>query len=484
MRAHYHRKVHVPGIFKAYDIRGVVPVAFDGEFAQQLGRAFGELAHREGERTVAVGRDGRLSSPTLADSLIRGLMGAGIDVIELGAVTTPMLYFAVNTIARSGIQVTASHNPRDHNGFKLVLAGRSLHDEDLQALRRRIDADTFASTAARGTGSRTNVLAAYTERIAADVKLARKMKVVIDCGNGVGGASAPHVLRATGCDVIELYCDVDGRFPNHHPDPGDPGNLRELIAMVRETDADMGFALDGDGDRLGVVTRTGNVVYPDRQLMLLAQDVLLRAPGASIVFDVKSSQRLPEAIAAAGGRPVMGPSGYARVKQRMQDAQAPLGGEMSGHIFFADRWFGFDDATYSACRLLEILSRHDDASAVLDALPESCSTPELHVPCAEGEAQEVAARLAQVADFPGAQVCTLDGVRVDWHDGFGLVRASNTNAVLTLRFEGTTRDALHRIEHDMMALLRRVKPDAQIATGDQSVPSISRVTSTTPLSVR
>jgi phosphomannomutase len=455
--------VHSPAIFKAYDIRGVVPASLDGEFAQQLGRAFGDLARREGERKVAVGRDGRLSSPTLADSLIRGLLASGVDVLELGAVTTPMLYFAAHTLARSGIQVTASHNPRDHNGFKLTLAGRTLHGEDLQALRRSIEAGAITSTLDRGTATRVDVLGAYTDRIARDVSLARKMKVVLDCGNGVAGASAPRVLRALGCEVVELFCDVDGRFPNHHPDPGDPANLQDLIAKVRQTDAELGLALDGDGDRLGVVTRTGNVIYPDRQLMLLARDTLQRVPGAKIVFDVKSSQRLPEAIAAAGGHPVMGPSGYVRVKQQMQEAGAPLAGEMSGHIFFAERWLGFDDGTYSACRLLEILSRHDDAGAVLDALPQSVSTPELHVRCAEGEAHEVAARLAQLADFPDARVCTVDGLRVDWPDGFGLVRASNTNPVLTVRFEGHTKKAMQRIEGAMMALLRRVKPDAQIA---------------------
>jgi phosphomannomutase len=292
------------------------------------------------------------------------------------------------------------------------------------------------------------------------------MKVALDCGNGIGGASAPQVLRAIGCDVAELFCTVDGRFPNHHPDPGDPRNLQDLIAAVRDGDAELGLALDGDGDRLGVVTRTGNVIYPDRQLMLLAQDALARVPGAPIVFDVKSTQRLPEFIAAAGGQPVMGPSGYVLVKERMKALGAPVAGEMSGHIFFAERWLGFDDGTYGACRLLEILSRHADPSAVLDALPESFSTPELHVPCAEGEAHEVARQIAQIADhtdFPGAQITKVDGLRVDWPDGFGLVRASNTNPVLTVRFEGHTQQAMRRIEREMMALLRRVKADARIA---------------------
>lgn len=457
------RTVHTPGIFKAYDIRGVVPTAFDEDFARRLGRAFAALARAEGETAVAVGRDGRLSSPALADALIRALAAGGVDVIELGAVTTPMLYFAASTLARSGIQVTASHNPRDHNGFKLVLAGRTVHGEELQSLRRRIEAGGAPNAPAPGRITRADVLPAYIERIAADVRLARPMKVVIDCGNGIGGASAPEVLRAIGCEVMELFCSVDGRFPNHHPDPGDPANLQDLIAGVRESGAELGLALDGDGDRLGVVTRTGHVVYPDRQLMLLAQDALARVPGAPIVFDVKSTQRLPEFIAAAGGRPVMGPSGYVLVKQRMNELRAPIAGEMSGHIFFAERWYGFDDGTYGACRLLEILSRHADASAVLDGLPESCSTPELHVPCAEGEAHEVARQLAALADFADAQVTTVDGLRVDWPDGFGLVRASNTNPVLTVRFEGHSLQARERIERDMMALLRRVKPDARIA---------------------
>jgi phosphomannomutase len=456
--------VHVPGIFKAYDIRGAVPAQFDSEFAQQLGRAFGALAIESGEQRVVVGRDGRLSSPQLADSLIRGLIAAGQEVVELGMTTTPMMYFAAHTLARSGVQVTASHNPRDHNGFKLLLAGHTVSGEELQALRTTIEKDAAsAQPIARGTTTRVDVLESYTRRIAGDVKLARRMKVVVDCGNGVAGASSPHVLRALGCDVIELFCDVDGRFPNHHPDPGDPANLRDLIAKVQQVGADVGVAFDGDGDRLGLVTNTGHVIFPDRQLALLARDVLARKPGSPVVFDVKSSQCLPQAIAEAGGKPVMGSSGYVRVKQRMQEAGAPVAGEMSGHIFFADRWFGFDDATYTACRLLEILSRHDDASAVLDALPENVSTPEMHVRCAEGEAHEVARRAAGLADFPGAQVCTLDGLRVDWPDGFGVLRASNTNPVLTVRFEGHTQEAMQRIQRDMMALLRRVKSDAQIA---------------------
>jgi len=452
-----------PGIFKAYDIRGVVPATIDESVAHALGRTFGAMARREGERTIAVGRDGRISGPALAGALIRGLLESGVDVIDLGMVATPMLYFAASTLTRSGVQVTASHNPKDDNGFKLVLAGRNVHGDEIQQLHRAMQEGAPPQADQSGALRRADILPAYRDRIAAGITLARPLKVVVDCGNGVTGASTPQVYRAIGCEVIELYTQVDGTFPNHHPDPSQPGNLRELIAAVKDSGADVGLAFDGDGDRLGVVTRSGNIIYPDRQLMLLAQDVLSRVPGAPIVFDVKSTQRLAPAIVAAGGEPIMYKSGYAFLKAKMQEVGAPLAGEMSGHVFFRERWYGFDDATYAGCRLLEILSRHADPGAVLDALPTSVSTPELHVPCAEGEAHEVAARLAASADFPGAQVCTLDGLRVDWADGFGLVRASNTTSVLTLRFEGQTSEAMQRIQEEMLSALRRIKPDAQIA---------------------
>jgi phosphomannomutase len=452
-----------PGIFKTYDIRGVVPATLDGEAAHAIGRAFGALALHEAERTVAVGRDGRSSGPSLAAGLIRGLVESGIDVIDVGMATTPMLYFAASTLAASGIQVTASHNPKDHNGFKLVLARRTVFGEEIQRLRRLIEAGDIAPARPAGTIRGAHVFDDYRKRIAGDVQLARPLKIVLDCGNGVPGAFTPQVYRALGCEVIELYCEVDGTFPNHHPDPSRPANLRDLIARVKETGADLGLALDGDGDRLGVVTRGGNVIYPDRLLMLFAQDVLQRMPGAPILFDVKSTQRLAPAIRAAGGQPVMYKSGYALLKAKMLELHAPLAGEMSGHIFFNERWFGFDDATYAGARLLEIVSRHADPGAVLDALPASCATPELHVPCADGESHRIAQALAAGARFPGAQVCTIDGLRVDWPDGFGLVRASNTTPVLTLRFEGHTPQALRRIEGELMALLRSIKPDAQVA---------------------
>jgi phosphomannomutase len=452
-----------PTIFKAYDVRGIVPSTVSEEVAQALGRAFGTMARAEGEKTIAVGRDGRLSGPSLIAALIQGLLASGVDVIDIGMVATPIVYFAASTIASSGIQVTASHNPKDHNGFKLVLAGRAMHGEEIQRLRRMMETSDWDQPPAPGKVRSADVLSAYRGRIAGDIKLARPLKIVLDCGNGVAGASAPQIYRAIGCEVIELYSEVDGTFPNHHPDPSKPENLRDLIAKVKETGADVGLALDGDGDRLGVVTRRGNIIYPDRQMMLFAQDVLTRVPGATILFDVKSTQRLAPAITAAGGKPIMYKSGYVLLKAKMKELNAPLAGEMSGHIFFNERWYGFDDATYAGCRLLEIVSRHADPGAVLDALPTSFSTPELNVACEEGEPHRIAQELVKQASFPDAQVSTIDGLRVDWPDGFGLVRASNTTPVLVLRFEGHTPEALHRIQGEMLSLLRTVKPDATIA---------------------
>jgi len=453
-------------IFKAYDIRGVVPATLQEDVAEALGLAFGTEARRLGEQTVAVGRDGRLSGPAMSAALIRGLVAAGIDVIDIGLATTPMLYFAASTLCKSGIQVTGSHNPKDYNGFKMVLAGRAIYGDDIQALRRTIENDSGVR-AEGGRVRQVNVLAPYTERIVGDVKLARPMKLVVDCGNGIAGASAPALFRALGCDVIELFSEVDGNFPNHHPDPSKPENLQDLIRTLRETDAELGLAFDGDGDRLGIVTKEGHNIYPDRQMILFAQDVLSRVPGGNIVFDVKCSQRLAPAIEAAGGVAHIYKTGHSLIKARMKELDSPLGGEMSGHIFFKERWFGFDDGTYAGARLLEILSRSPDASAVLNALPTSFSTPELNVACAEGEPHAVVDKLVALAGThpqfaPPAKVSTIDGVRVDWPDGFGLIRASNTTPVLVLRFEGHTPEALHRIEAAMLALLKQAKPDAVV----------------------
>lgn len=452
-----------PSIFKAYDVRGIVPATLTEEVAEALGRAFGTFARREGETAVAVGRDGRLSGPSLSAALVRGLVASGVDVIDVGMVTTPMLYFAANTLCNSGIQVTGSHNPRDYNGFKMVLAGRAIYGDEIQALRKMMETAGWDQPAAPGKVRNINVLAPYRDRIRNEIKLARPLRIVVDCGNGVAGASAPGIFRAIGCDVTEMYSEVDGNFPNHHPDPSKPENLRDLIAKLKETGADLGLAFDGDGDRLGIITREGNNIYPDRQMMLFAQDVLSRVPGGTILFDVKCTQRLAPAIAAAGGQPLMYKTGHSLIKAKMKEVNSPLGGEMSGHIFFKERWYGFDDGTYAGCRLLEILSRHPDPSKVLNDLPTSFSTPELNVKCEEGEPHRVVDALVKKASFPQAQVSTIDGLRVDWSDGFGLIRASNTTPVLVLRFEGHTQEAMHRIEGEMLSLLRSVKPDAQIA---------------------
>ncbi len=450
-------------IFKAYDIRGVVPVTLDAEVAQALGRAFGSAARAAGEKSVAVGRDGRLSGPMLVEALIKGLVETGIEVIDVGAVTTPMLYFAAHTLASSGIQVTGSHNPKDYNGFKMVLAGRAIYGDEIQGLRKTMEAGT-AQLAPGGSVRKVDVTEAYVKRIAGDIKLARPMKIVVDCGNGIAGATAPAIFRAIGCEVTELFSEVDGDFPNHHPDPSKPENLKDLMAALASGDAELGLAFDGDGDRLGIVTKDGQNIFPDRQMQLFAQDVLSRVPGGTIIFDVKCSQRLAPAIEAAGGKAMIYKTGHSLIKAKMKEVDSPLGGEMSGHIFFKERWFGFDDGTYAGCRLLEILSKSPDASAVLNALPTSFSTPELNVACAEGEPHSVVDKLVKSADFAApAKVSTIDGLRVDWPDGFGLIRASNTTPVLVLRFEGQTDAALKRIEAEMLALLRTAKPDAQLA---------------------
>jgi phosphomannomutase len=451
-------------IFKAYDIRGIVPSTLNEAVAEHLGRAFGTEALKLGEKAVAVGRDGRVSGPSLVAALVKGLRSTGIDVIDLGAVTTPMLYYVAATRGEigchSGIQVTGSHNPKDYNGFKMVLAGRAIYGDDIQGLRQRIEAEDYAS--GNGAVTELNVLAEYTQRIVGDAKLSRPMKIVVDSGNGIPGASAPGILRALGCEVIELYSEVDGDFPNHHPDPSKPENLVDLIKAVKEHGAELGLAFDGDGDRLGVVTQGGDNIFPDRQIMLFARDVLSRVPGAPIIFDVKCSQRLAVAIKEAGGVPVMYKTGHSLVKAKLKEMKSPFAGEMSGHIFFGERWYGFDDATYTAARLLEILSKSADPSAVLNALPTSFSTPELNVPCAEGEHHAVIEKLRKTATFEGAVVTDIDGLRADYPDGFGLVRASNTTPVLVLRFEGQTPEALERIQKHFMSQILAVKPDAHV----------------------
>jgi phosphomannomutase len=453
-------------IFKAYDIRGIVPATVTEQVAEGIGKAFGTIARLEGETSVSVGRDGRLSGPSLAAALIRGLAASGLEVIDVGMVTTPILYFAANTITTSGIQVTGSHNPKDYNGFKMVMRGRAIYGDEIQAIRRMIEAENW-SLVPGGSVRQASVDAAYSNRIQSDIKLSRPMKIVVDSGNGIAGATAPDIFRALGCEVIELFSEVDGNFPNHHPDPSKPENLRDLMAALKNSDAELGLAFDGDGDRLGIVTKQGNNIFPDRQMILFARDVLSRVPGGTILFDVKCSQRLAPAIVEAGGVPLMFKTGHSLIKAKMKEIDSPLGGEMSGHIFFKERWYGFDDGTYAGCRLLEIVSRSPDANAVLDALPTSFSTPELNVACEEGEAPQLIAKAIelakQISSFAApAQINTIDGLRIDWPDGFGLMRSSNTTPVMVLRFEGHTQEALHRIEADMMALLNQIKPGAKI----------------------
>ncbi|WP_028999272.1 phosphomannomutase/phosphoglucomutase [Azohydromonas australica] len=451
--------------FKAYDIRGVVGQTIDETFAEHLGRAFGTEALAAGERAVVVGRDGRVSGPGMAAALMRGLASTGLDVVDIGAVTTPMLYYVAATRGKfgchSGIQVTGSHNPKDYNGFKMVLAGRAIYGEEIQGLRKRMEAEDYAQ--GKGRIAAMDIVPEYTHRIVSDCQLARPMKIVVDCGNGIPGATAPAILRALGCEVIDLYSRVDGDFPNHHPDPSKPENLADLIKVVNATEAELGLAFDGDGDRLGVVTRDGQIIYPDRQLMLFARDILQRHPGAQIIYDVKCSQRLTEMVREAGGEPLMWKTGHSLVKAKLKETGAPIAGEMSGHIFFSERWYGFDDGMYTAARLLEILSREQDPSAVLNALPQSFNTPELNVACEEGEPHALIEKLRETAQFPGSELVTIDGLRADYPDGFGLIRASNTTPVLVMRFEGHTSEALERIEADFMAALRAVKPDARIA---------------------
>ena len=457
-----------PRIFKAYDIRGTVPSTLSPEVAHLLGRAFGALVGEQGGEAVAVGRDGRLSSPALAEALISGLSVAGMQVIDIGLSTTPQLYFATHTLCPHGIQVTGSHNPKDDNGFKMVLHRQALYGDAVQDVRQRMETlltsrqDSETTLPAQPV-QMTDVLPAYLERIVQDIRLARPMKVVLDSGNGVAGASAPAVLRAIGCEVQELHSAVDGHFPNHHPDPSRPENLADLVRALREGDAELGLALDGDGDRVALVTRDGTTIHTDRQLMMLAPDVLARNPGAAIVFDAKCSQGLAPVIEAAGGVPVMDRTGHSLIKAKMRTLNSPLGGEISGHLFFGDRWFGFDDGTYAACRLLEVLSRSADANAVLHALPDSHITPELHIACQEGEAhalvEQLLATLTLEAD---ARVHTVDGLRVDWPDGFGLLRASNTTPVLVMRCEGRTPEALARIQTLLMEWVRRIQPHAAL----------------------
>lgn len=475
-----------PEVFKAYDIRGIVPGQIDAAFAQRLGRALGRRAAAQGLTTVAVGYDGRLSSPELARALRAGLAEAGVRPLDAGLVPTPLVYFAACTLAGgSGVAVTGSHNPPQYNGFKMMLGGQTLHGAQIQELRQAMmeqgefraasagsgataetagAANASAAATADTAGSRLpDLIDTYIARIAGDVKLARPMKIAVDCGNGVGGVAAARLFKALGCEVDELYCEVDGNFPNHHPDPAEPANLADLIAHVRGSDCELGLAFDGDADRLGVVTRSGQIIWPDRQLILFARDILRRAPGSTIIFDVKCSRHVAAEIAKAGGQPLMWRTGHSLMKAKLAETGAPLAGEMSGHVFFKERWYGFDDGLYSGARLLEILSRGANPSAELEALPQGISTPELKLEMREGEPQQLVARLQGSAAFATArELVTIDGVRAEYADGFGLARASNTTPVVVLRFEGDSEAALRRIQEEFRQALLALAPDARL----------------------
>ncbi|MYN09526.1 phosphomannomutase/phosphoglucomutase [Pseudoduganella aquatica] len=451
-------------IFKAYDIRGIIGKTLDAGVAKQIGHAFGLAAAAKGERSVVIGRDGRLSGPELTAALAQGLQSAGVDVIDLGVVATPMVYFGTNVLnANSGIMVTGSHNPPDYNGFKMVLAGEAIHGEAITGLYESILANAGKVAAVPGAYSTYDIRAEYLARIIGDVKIARPIKIAVDCGNGVAGAFAGDLYRGMGCEVVELFCEVDGTFPNHHPDPAHPENLQDLIRALQETDAEIGLAFDGDGDRLGIVTKDGQIIYPDRQMMLFAQDVLTRHPGEQILYDVKCTRHLAPFIEKSGGVPLMYKTGHSLVKAKLKETGAPLGGEMSGHIFFKDRWYGFDDGLYSGARMLEILTREADPSALLNSLPQSDSTPELHLHLKEGENFIVMDKLRSDAKFPGNErIITIDGLRVEYADGFGLARSSNTTPVIVMRFEAETPEALARIQGEFKRVILAAKPDAEL----------------------
>ncbi len=449
-------------IFKAYDIRGIVGKTLTAEIVEAIGHAIGSEAVARKQHSIAIGRDGRLSGPVFAKSLARGIQKSGINVIDVGMVATPMTYFAAFQLKTDcAVMITGSHNPPDYNGLKMVLAGETLSGETIQKLRTRIE--TGDLTHGNGSYTQYDIAPEYLARIIGDIKLARPLNITVDCGNGVAGDFAAKLYTGIGCTVTELFCDVDGNFPNHHPDPSDPHNLEDLIAALRDNDSELGLAFDGDGDRLGVVTKDGKIIFPDRQLMLFAADVLSRNAGAEIIFDVKSTRNLFGWIREHGGKPTLWKTGHSLVKAKMRETGALLAGEMSGHVFFKERWYGFDDGLYAGARLLEILSRTGDPGAVLNALPDAVCTPELHIHTAEGVNHALIARLQKEARFTDAKdIVTIDGLRVEYADGFGLMRPSNTTPVIVLRFEADDDGALQRIQNDFRRVLLQAAPELSL----------------------
>jgi phosphomannomutase/phosphoglucomutase len=440
-------------IFKAYDIRGIVGKTLTPAIVEAIGHALGSEARHRAQTEICIGYDGRLSGPALADALSEGIRKAGVNVVNLGMVATPMVYFAAHHLGNNcGVMVTGSHNPPDYNGLKMVLAGETLSNESIQRIRHRIEYKLL--TYGDGMERSYDIAPNYIDKIKADINLARPLQITVDCGNGVAGAFAKTLYNAIGCRVDELFCEVDGSFPNHHPDPSVPENLKDLIEALTTTRSELGLAFDGDGDRLGVVTKEGIIIYPDRQLLLFAEDVLSRNAGATIIFDVKSTRNLAPWIQKLGGKPIMWKTGHSLVKAKIKETDAALAGEMSGHMFFNDnnaqgkkRWYGFDDGLYAGARLLEILSQFANPSEVLNSLPDSVSTPEQHIQMQEGEPHKLIAALQKTAKFTDSiEVITIDGLRVEYADGFGLMRPSNTTPVIVLRFEANSEAALKRIQ--------------------------------------
>ncbi|OGT47699.1 MAG: phosphoglucomutase [Gammaproteobacteria bacterium RIFCSPHIGHO2_12_FULL_41_20] len=460
-------KVNEPSIdssiFRAYDIRGIVGETLTENSMYDLGRALGSLAQEIGERRIVVGRDGRLSGPTLFAALSKGLVATDCDVIDLGVVPTPLLYYATYLLeTTSGVMLTGSHNPPEYNGLKMVVGGETLSEEGIQSLYQRIIKQQFLQGA--GRQREIDIVAHYIEQLMDDIELARPLKLVIDGGHGVAGAVAARLYRQLGCEVHELYCEVDGNFPHHHPDPSQLENLQDLIQYVREIQADVGLAFDGDGDRLGVVTSQGKVIWPDRLLMLFAKSVLADNPSAKIIYDVKCTNHLAHFIRHYGGQPIMWKTGHSFIKAKLTETQALLAGEMSGHLFFKDRWYGFDDAIYAGARLLEILANETtESDALFNLIPDSVNTPEMKIPVVEKEKFSLMQRLIDQANFTGAEeINTIDGIRVNFVDGWGLVRPSNTTPCLILRFEAEDETALLRIQELFRHWLLSVRGDLEL----------------------
>ena len=443
-------------IFKAYDIRGIIDETLTNDIAFKIGQAVGSEVIAAGQDSIVIGRDGRLSGPMLAEHLSNGLRAAGVNVVDIGLAPSPVVYYSsYSKNIPSCIAITGSHNPPNYNGFKMVVDGTTLSAERIQELKQRILDNNFTSGA--GSYVQQEVIDDYISRIVSDIKPKRKLKIVIDSGNGVAGATAPQVFKQIGCDVIELFSEVDGTFPNHHPDPSQIDNLQDLIAAVKEHDAELGLAFDGDGDRLGVISKQGQIVWPDRQMILFARDILSRNPGSEIIYDVKCTRNLPSEIEAAGGTATMWRTGHSFIKAKLKETGAAIAGEMSGHIFFKERWFGFDDGVYAGARLIELLSKMDQTpQQIFDALPNSINTPELRIDFDEGEHYKFMEKLKQAAEFNDASVSKIDGLRVDYADGFGLIRPSNTTPILVLRFEADSQSSIERIQNDFARVILQV----------------------------